>query len=104
MTTFSLVNDRKRVLKESLLHFDYTLVIATMAVALLAKGGATLDPARCVAIEDSLWGIASARAAGLKVAAVTTSYDREALSGAHQIASGVGELTLDLLEDLATQR
>ncbi len=35
MTTFSLVNDRRRVLKESLLHFDYTLVIATMAVALL---------------------------------------------------------------------
>ncbi len=35
MTTFSLVHDRKRVLKESLLHFDYTLVIATMAVALL---------------------------------------------------------------------
>lgn len=35
MTTFSMVADRKRVIKESLLHFDYSLMIATIAIALV---------------------------------------------------------------------
>ena len=35
MNTFSIVGDRKRVVKESLLHFDYALAIVTLAVAVL---------------------------------------------------------------------
>ncbi|CAG4931630.1 MULTISPECIES: rod shape-determining protein RodA [Acidithrix] len=35
MTTFSMFATRKRVAKESLLHFDYSLVIATLALALV---------------------------------------------------------------------
>ncbi len=35
MTTFSMVANRKRVLKESLLHFDYSLMIATISIAIV---------------------------------------------------------------------
>ena len=35
MTTFSVVSDRRRIAKESLLHFDYSLLIATVMVAFL---------------------------------------------------------------------
>ena len=33
MTTFSMIANRKRVVKESLIHFDYSLMIATIAIA-----------------------------------------------------------------------
>ena len=38
------------------------------------KTGAALDPRRCVAIEDSRWGLESARGAGLRCVGVTNSY------------------------------
>ena len=37
--------------------------------------GGTLAPADCVAIEDSPWGLESARAAGLRTVAVTQTYE-----------------------------
>ncbi len=40
-------------------------------------------PRRCVAIEDSLPGVASALAAGMKVIAVTTTHRASELAGAH---------------------
>ena len=53
------------------------------AVALLAAAcGGTLDAGDCVAIEDSRWGLESARAAGLRTVAVTTSYEASELAGA----------------------
>ena len=59
-----------------------------------------IDPARCVAIEDSHWGIESARAAGLRTVAVTTSYRASALAGADLVVDGVTALDLDQLERL----
>jgi HAD superfamily hydrolase (TIGR01509 family) len=53
------------------------------AVALLASsfnGG--LAASECIAIEDSHWGLESARAAGLRTVAVTNTYDAGALAGA----------------------
>ena len=41
-----------------------------------------LQPARCVVIEDSLPGLAAARAAGLRCAMVTTSHPESACAGA----------------------
>jgi beta-phosphoglucomutase-like phosphatase (HAD superfamily) len=41
--------------------------------------GGELSPAHCVAIEDSRWGLESARAAGLKTVGVAHTYDRSAL-------------------------
>jgi HAD superfamily hydrolase (TIGR01509 family) len=63
--------------------------------------GRTLDPRRTVAIEDSRWGLESARAAGLRTVAVTTGYPAEALvSHAELVADGLHTLTLDALERL----
>lgn len=45
-----------------------------------------IDPARCVAFEDSRPGIASARAAGMKVVALTTSHSAAELAGTVDLA------------------
>jgi beta-phosphoglucomutase len=53
------------------------------AVALLAPAcGGTLAAGDCVAIEDSLWGLQSARAAGLRTVAVTNTYHPSVFDGA----------------------
>ena len=50
------------------------------AVALLeAASGARLRPSDCVAIEDSPWGLQSARAAGLRTIAVAHTYAADTL-------------------------
>jgi beta-phosphoglucomutase-like phosphatase (HAD superfamily) len=50
------------------------------AVAQLdAACGGHLSPTECVAIEDSHWGLDSARAAGLRTVAVTHTYDASTL-------------------------
>jgi HAD superfamily hydrolase (TIGR01509 family) len=50
-----------------------------------------LDPAECLAIEDSVAGVAAARAAGLRCLAVTTSYPAHALSAADWITPHLPE-------------
>lgn len=65
-----------------------------------------LDPSRAVAIEDSQWGLVSARGAGLRCVAVATSYSAaELASHAEVVVSGLDALTLDALDRLcATER
>jgi HAD superfamily hydrolase (TIGR01509 family) len=71
------------------------------AVQLLSSAtGSTLSPAECVAIEDSQWGIESARAAGLRTVAITHTYPAEALAAADKIVSGLDVLTWELLRSL----
>jgi len=53
-----------------------------------------------VAIEDTPAGIASAKGAGLKVLAVTNSYDRDALTQADVIVDTLEGLTLEALNGL----
>ena len=62
--------------------------------------GLDLDAARTVAIEDSRWGLASARAAGLRCVGVTTSYPAHELPGAELTVSGLADLTLEMLDAL----
>ena len=50
------------------------------------------NPAACVAIEDSQWGLVSARGAGLRCVGVATSYGARELTGADE------ETALDTLE------
>ena len=67
------------------------------AVALLAEvvSGPVLVPSECVAIEDSRWGLESARAAGMRTVGVTTSYDaRELQPHADLIIPSIGDLNL----------
>ena len=60
--------------------------------------GPDLVPRRCVAIEDSRWGLESAQGAGLRCVAVTNSYPAEELPGAELVVSGLSELTLPALD------
>ena len=63
--------------------------------------GRTLDPRRTVAVEDSRWGLESARAAGLRTVAVTTTYSADALAAhAELVVSGLDALRLDALDRL----
>lgn len=71
------------------------------AVALLGVGA---DPAllasECVAIEDSRWGIESAKAAGLRTVALTHSYDAAELAGSDLIVNSFSALDLPFLRSL----
>ena len=72
-----------------------------LAFERLQKRAATqLDPQRCVAIEDSLWGLESARQAGLRCVGVTTSYNAAELPGAELVVEGLHALTLPMLDAL----
>ena len=64
------------------------------------NSGGTLDPRRCVAVEDSRWGLESAQGAGLRCVGVTTSYSADELAGAELVVSGLDELTLPALDRL----
>ena len=59
-----------------------------------------VPPASAVAIEDSHWGLVSARAAGLKAIGITTSYPASALGLAHQVVSSLDEVTPDVVRRL----
>ncbi|HEY2432596.1 MAG TPA: HAD family phosphatase [Vicinamibacterales bacterium] len=58
-------------------------------------------PSACVAIEDSHWGLESARAAGMRTIAVTHTYPRESLTGhADRVVDSLAEITRDLVAQL----
>lgn len=74
------------------------------AVERLAAGGVgPADPRAYVAVEDSHWGLASARAAGLRTVAVTHTYPAESLS-ADWTVSTLEELTWERLETRTASR
>jgi beta-phosphoglucomutase len=58
-----------------------------------------LPPSACVAIEDSRWGLESARTAGMRTIAVTHTYPRNALS-ADRVVDSLDEVTIALVEEL----
>jgi HAD superfamily hydrolase (TIGR01509 family) len=62
--------------------------------------GTALDPRRCVAIEDSRWGLESALGAGLRCVGVTNSYPADELTGAELVVSGLQSLTIEALDRL----
>ena len=67
---------------------------------LQARAAERLEPHRCVAIEDSVWGLESARQAGLRCVGVTTSYAAVELHGAELVVDGIHALTLPMLDAL----
>jgi len=58
---------------------------------------------RSVAVEDSRWGIESARGAGLRCIAVTTSYPPAALAGADVVVEDLARVSLELLRDVVAR-
>jgi len=62
-----------------------------------------IDPSDAVAIEDSRWGLESARAAGMRTIGVTTSYTASALSLADVVVASLDEISVNFIEQLMTR-
>ena len=71
---------------------------------LRARTGLDLDPQRTVAIEDSRWGLASARGAGLRCVGVTSSYPAHELPGAELVVGSLADLDIAKLDALCLTR
>ena len=56
--------------------------------------------AACVAIEDSHWGLQSARAAGMRTIAVTHTYPRETLTVADAVVDSLDAITVEFVRKL----
>jgi HAD superfamily hydrolase (TIGR01509 family) len=67
---------------------------------LKAAGLLGVDPRAAVAIEDSRWGLESARAAGMRTIAVTTTYPASALETADLVVGSLDEITVDAIDAL----
>ena len=59
-----------------------------------------LPPSACVAIEDSRWGIESAKSAGLKCVGITNTYPAAELSRADRVIASLDDFTADLIRAL----
>ena len=70
-----------------------------LAVAQLGRTMADLRPSECIALEDSPWGLQSARAAGLRTVAVAQTYDKAALR-ADAVIGSIDELDVSMLQRL----
>jgi beta-phosphoglucomutase len=71
------------------------------AVDLLGQSmGAPLDPARVVAVEDTIQGLVSARGARLRTVAVTTTYPADVVREADAVVPTLREVTMPLLASL----
>ncbi len=71
------------------------------AVALLSSRATTpLQPRSCVALEDSRWGLESARKAGLRTVGVAQTYDAAALGEADLVIPSLDRLDIDALDRL----
>jgi beta-phosphoglucomutase len=70
---------------------------------LCAASGLQLDPRRSVAIEDSHWGLESAKGAGLRLVGVTNTYPAHELVSAELVVDGLSTLTLAALDRLCAR-
>ena len=71
------------------------------AVSVLsAATGQPLAPRECVAVEDSVWGLESARAAGLRTIAVTHTYPGATLNIANVVIANLDALDLAILRKI----
>ena len=77
----------------------------TAFARLRAHSGRNLIAWQSVAIEDSHWGLVSARGADLRCVAVTNTYSEAELRGdAELVVAGLHALTLDALDQLVGSR
>jgi len=74
----------------------YRLALAQLARAIRRP----LDPARCLVVEDSPFGIQAGKAAGMKVLAAATSYPLAALAEADLAVAAFTDVTLADLQVL----
>jgi beta-phosphoglucomutase-like phosphatase (HAD superfamily) len=69
-------------------------------MAQLSPRAPGLRPAECLVFEDSVPGVVSALAAGMKVVGVTNSYSADRLRSAHRVVDSLEGLTIADLESL----
>jgi HAD superfamily hydrolase (TIGR01509 family) len=103
----------RRVLDRAALTSCFTAIVAAedtpaskpapdpyvRAVQLLATAAGPLSAAECAAIEDSVWGLDSARAAGLRTVAVAQTYAASSLT-ADLVIPSIDALDLGTLKRL----
>ena len=70
------------------------------AMARLAPRAPGILPSECLVVEDSMAGIASALAAGMKVVAVAHSYTPEKLTAAHRVVPSLDGLAVRDMQSL----
>ena len=73
----------------------YEKAVAKLAEKHPEKG---LVTKRCIAIEDTATGIKSAKAAGLQVLGITTSYESDRLHEAHRVIDRFEEISPEILK------
>lgn len=73
-----------------------------LAVQRLKARVPDLTAGQCVAIEDSRWGIESARAAGLRTVAVAHTYAADSFHGVDFVAGTLAEITIERLRRMVT--
>ncbi len=56
----------------------------------------------CIVIEDSHWGLAAAKAAGMHTVAITNSYDAEQLAMAEKVVNHLSQLSINDLQKLCS--
>jgi len=59
-----------------------------------------VTPSDCAAIEDSRWGLKSAKDAGMRTIGITHTYPREELTLADVVIDSLDQLTPDLIQSL----
>ncbi|MDD5134198.1 MAG: HAD family phosphatase, partial [Phycisphaerae bacterium] len=64
------------------------------------KSAEPITAGQCIAIEDSRWGIISAKKAGMQVVAVTNSYTAGELTGADLVVDSLMQLDIGDLQKL----
>ena len=69
---------------------------------LSAAAGQPLTPRCCIAIEDSVRGLESARAAGLKTIAISHSYSAGFAAEADMVVASLASLSIETLRNIVS--
>jgi beta-phosphoglucomutase-like phosphatase (HAD superfamily) len=95
------------ILQKAGLHAPFRVIIGADDVArskpaadpyVAAVNRLGVPASAAVAIEDSRWGLTSARAAGLRTIGITTSYGAGELSSADVIVDSLDEISVEVVE------
>ena len=74
------------------------------AIFLYAADKLGIEPAQCLVIEDSPFGIQAAKRAGMRCAALTTTYGRDKLAGADEIVDHFADILVEPAPAVPTSR
>ena len=105
----ALRHEIEAILRAGGLHSHFRFIVASgdtatgkpapdpyLRAALLHR----VEPSECVAIEDSRWGIESARGAGMRCVGITHSYPASELAAADVIVDSLDQFTPELIRRL----